>query len=66
MVLKSQMIFAEVMDISYIRIQEVRLDYDHSNVYVSAKVLDRSPTIGKTQIILTPYTKIINTIQTKN
>ncbi|XP_061191548.1 uncharacterized protein LOC133199694 [Saccostrea echinata] len=43
MKIKAQAKFAEILQVSYIRVQDVRLDYDNSNVYISATVLDRTP-----------------------
>ena len=35
------------MQVSPLRVQDVRLDYDNSQIYVSATLLDRSPPDGK-------------------
>ncbi|XP_022318193.2 uncharacterized protein LOC111121287 isoform X2 [Crassostrea virginica] len=43
MKIKAQMRFAEILNVSSIRVQDVRLDYDNSNVYISATLLDRTP-----------------------
>ena len=32
---------------SPLRVQDVRLDYDNSQIYISATLLDRSPYLGK-------------------
>lgn len=41
--IKAQMKFVETLNVSAIRVQDLRLDYDNSNVYISATLLDRSP-----------------------
>ena len=46
MKIKAQMRFAEILNVSSIRVQDVRLDYDNSNVYISATLLDRTPAAG--------------------
>lgn len=38
--------FVETLNVSAIRVQDLRLDYDNSNVYISATLLDRSPASG--------------------
>ena len=35
-----------------IRVQDVRLDYDNSQIYVSATLLDRSPPDGKFHTVI--------------
>lgn len=35
--------FREIMNVNPIRVQDVRLDYDNSQIYVSATLIDRSP-----------------------
>ncbi|XP_053395706.1 uncharacterized protein LOC123524576 [Mercenaria mercenaria] len=39
----SQRFFREIMNVNPIRVQDVRLDYDNSQIYVSATLIDRSP-----------------------
>ena len=40
------MLMAEAMNVSYIRVQDIRLDFDNSNIYISATLLDRTPYAG--------------------
>ncbi|XP_048762219.2 uncharacterized protein LOC125670858 [Ostrea edulis] len=43
MKITAQRTLAEKLGVSYIRVQDIRIDYDNSNVYISATVLDRAP-----------------------
>ncbi|KAK3090337.1 hypothetical protein FSP39_011029 [Pinctada imbricata] len=36
-------LFANAMNVSYIRVQDIRIEFDNSNVYISATLLDRAP-----------------------
>lgn len=47
MKITAQRTLAEKLGVSYIRVQDIRIDYDNSNVYISATVLDRAPAAGK-------------------
>ncbi|XP_060563272.1 uncharacterized protein LOC132722747 [Ruditapes philippinarum] len=42
-ILDAQRYFYENMNVNPIRVQDVRLDYDNSQIYISATLIDRSP-----------------------
>jgi hypothetical protein len=55
MKITAQSKLADALKVSYIRVQDTRIDYDNSNVYISATLLDRAPAAGKPHIMFVSF-----------